>query len=466
MFSYSGVYESYLNIKTNDREKLFEGIKAVIESNECVIDSYAESLGRGKMAILFQEYISDMSYSGVAFSHNPVSGDKEVIIEYSDRDSAVVSGKGEIYQFRQLSENSQNIMKMFQVDSIVNLVNQLFIESNGPVDVEWGIKDDQLYLFQCRKAIIVSEQFVPYKNKISVSNYVKCPVLAKGVSFFRYSQDRMELFTLDENYIYLFENLNNVVAVCNVKGNYLSHQMNILRENHIPVLNYNVDLFKDNNFYLFDGFNGCVIDWSSLDSDSKFEIFDSYFNFLKDNYNLIKRYGIESALKDIYTKIIYISNLDNIYNKLVELDDSSIKILNETIYDIDIFSNEIAFENGFDCCRLVEKQDFTQLQFKKILVNDDHTRSEYRYCINFNSILSAKRFINNMGLFYTRKWTRQVIDVLFKNIHLRFNKANDAFIYLSIVNPSTDDLEVLSSILSLPSPQFLSHEDIKNKIYE
>ena len=107
------------------------------------------------IGILIQEYI-EADWSGVCFSSNPVTGnEEECIIEYQKgKSGSVVGGYGEPTTVI-IDKNNKTVNE--ETDMPINFINQIFEKVKEicniwkvPVDVEWVIKNDKLYITQTR----------------------------------------------------------------------------------------------------------------------------------------------------------------------------------------------------------------------------------------------------------------------------------------------------------------------------
>ncbi len=157
-YSWAGCFESILNI---NKEKISE---AIIECGQSLYGERVKAYKRlhenvvniEDMGILIQQYI-DADWSGVCFSSNPVTGDNdECIIEYQKgKSGSVVGGYGEPttliinkekmdFQYEELDLSKETINLILEkMKQIVNIWNM-------PVDIEWVIKDNDIYITQTR----------------------------------------------------------------------------------------------------------------------------------------------------------------------------------------------------------------------------------------------------------------------------------------------------------------------------
>ena len=155
--SWAGCFESILNI---DENKL---AKSIIECGNSLYGERVKAYRKlhnnvekiKEIGILIQEYI-DADWSGVCFSANPVTGnDNECIIEYQKgKSGSVVGGYGEPItliinkgskEFREKTEISVN-----NINLILKSMDKIYDIWKVPVDIEWVIKNNVIYITQAR----------------------------------------------------------------------------------------------------------------------------------------------------------------------------------------------------------------------------------------------------------------------------------------------------------------------------
>lgn len=139
--SFAGAFDSL--VSSMDVDKLTLALREVKQSIDTC--EYANNQ-RGKMAILVQPYLKQ-DKGGVAFSKNPVTGKREIVIEYSKQGATEITQGGNvkrsIIQYDELIECG---WKQQVLDTMIKL-ESLF---GTPVDVEWGMVGNKIYIFQVR----------------------------------------------------------------------------------------------------------------------------------------------------------------------------------------------------------------------------------------------------------------------------------------------------------------------------
>lgn len=157
--SFAGQYYTALNIKgvnnvLKEIDKCYDSIKSATVKSYLKNNNLSEE--GLKMSVIIQEMV-DADYSGVAFSINPLSGDdKEIVVNIAKGlGDAVVSGHITPTEYSynwfndSVTKNSDLISdKLLQ--KIVKTVLDIQVLFGFPVDVEFAIKDDKMYLLQSR----------------------------------------------------------------------------------------------------------------------------------------------------------------------------------------------------------------------------------------------------------------------------------------------------------------------------
>jgi len=186
--SYAGIFESVLNIKNFD--EMLDAIKQVWCSCFSIsAKEYNDNENIAAMPILIQEMIA-CDKSGIMFTKNPVTNKKEIVVEACKYNNhKIISGEEQAQRYtiflRKLI-NKTNFLKKYS--TLIYRSARLFICSHTlryvlssktkynfnkilskqelkkikkfaecietdlgyPCDIEWGIKDKMLYIFQAR----------------------------------------------------------------------------------------------------------------------------------------------------------------------------------------------------------------------------------------------------------------------------------------------------------------------------
>lgn len=142
--SNAGKFQSYLNVNTNDKEK-------VIKLIDNVIKSYGnEDLNN---QVLVQQYISDSIMSGVLFTRNLEDSAPYYLINYDDESGltdTVTSGKVKNIKSKYILKNNTKVKgEIFQ--RIINSAKEIEnLISYDALDMEFIVARDNIYIVQVR----------------------------------------------------------------------------------------------------------------------------------------------------------------------------------------------------------------------------------------------------------------------------------------------------------------------------
>jgi glutamine kinase len=159
--SMAGYYDSILNV--TGREGLREAIESVIASFGDKPDSRDE--------VLVQPMLERVIRSGVAFTADGVSGAPYYVIEWTEGvdTTAVTSGKSTRTFYASKSDQADYPSEISQVVGMLAELEQIFPDQ--PLDVEFGITQDGLYLLQCR-ALVLQEKVTDTVEHIAILNKI------------------------------------------------------------------------------------------------------------------------------------------------------------------------------------------------------------------------------------------------------------------------------------------------------
>ena len=198
--SFAGLYESVPNVKSYEELK-----KAVIHCWLAAfsdrIGAYIKSAGIGnnpKLALLIQEFIEPES-AGVVFSVNPENGETDEVVINSVKGFAgeLLSGKqeGDAWVYKNggaicIKEPFKSLT-LKQVHKIAETARDIEKYFSEPQDIEWAIKDGQIYIVQSRPITYIGERKKYYYfQNIPVSNDL--------ILLYPYPQKTLDFYFLKE----------------------------------------------------------------------------------------------------------------------------------------------------------------------------------------------------------------------------------------------------------------------------
>lgn len=173
-YSLAGRYDTFLNV-AYDRECLKDKIK------NCFLSLYSEDnlkyykknnidINKIEMNVIVQEMI-ESNVSGILFTVNPTNGkDTQIVIEFSRGAGEAVSGKivpeRIVYDWmtkEYIEEPKINLLGETSIRRIVNISLTLQQELGFPIDLEFGVYDSKLYIFQIRPITKVEYKDIHYR---------------------------------------------------------------------------------------------------------------------------------------------------------------------------------------------------------------------------------------------------------------------------------------------------------------
>ena len=161
--SYAGQFDSFLNVKKDEVSEMVKKCWSSIRNIRA--QRYAQVKNTDlKMAVIVQKMITP-EVSGVAFSANPVNGDKDSIVIEAvlGSNESLVQGAitPDLYivgeNFKILDKkivpqagNHQQKLSDSQISEVARLVADVRRFFNTEVDVEWAIENGKLFILQSR----------------------------------------------------------------------------------------------------------------------------------------------------------------------------------------------------------------------------------------------------------------------------------------------------------------------------
>ncbi|MFP5379376.1 MAG: PEP/pyruvate-binding domain-containing protein, partial [Vicinamibacteria bacterium] len=152
--SFAGQYDTRLNVSGADA--VLAAVRACVASAS---DGRAEAYGHtaGPMAVLVQRMVA-ADAAGVAFSANPMTGDRHEVRVSATRGlgDALVSGAVDADEWRVRGDDTMAVAEPQQavgpdmVRRIAALARRAEAARRAPQDIEWAVSGDRLWLLQSR----------------------------------------------------------------------------------------------------------------------------------------------------------------------------------------------------------------------------------------------------------------------------------------------------------------------------
>ena len=172
--SLAGKYATFLNV-VKDKACFKDKIKS------CFLSLYSADnlqfyrrnnidISKIEMNVIIQEMIKS-NVSGILFTVNPTDGkDTQIVIEFSKGYGNIIDGKTiperivyDWYDEKYIEEPKVNILGDNAIKQIVNISLNLQQEVGFPIDVEFGVYDSKLYIFQIRPITKVNYKDVYFR---------------------------------------------------------------------------------------------------------------------------------------------------------------------------------------------------------------------------------------------------------------------------------------------------------------
>ena len=183
--SNAGMYTSLLNILNNKKD-----ITKAIEDVVSVINIKSKKISRMKNKILIQPFLKNTSMNGVVFSCDIKNVSPYFVINYDENDNTegVTSGTSKtqkITYFSRLNISLEALPSQFL--KIIKLMLELEDKTGSLIDIEFGIQNENLYLFQLRPLVVLN------KNNQFLSKYIisELNLIKRNLNKFFNSKERI-----------------------------------------------------------------------------------------------------------------------------------------------------------------------------------------------------------------------------------------------------------------------------------
>lgn len=161
--SYAGIFETVLNVQTEELLAAINQVKASTDGVRSEMYKRERNTRIEGMGVIIQHMV-EADYAGVAFTYSPVDKDHRIaLIEVvSGNGESLVSGKktpaairvNKITHMNRVTRNGVDNIPDNELENIAEMLMPFIniIEDNYglPMDVEWAIADDQVYILQAR----------------------------------------------------------------------------------------------------------------------------------------------------------------------------------------------------------------------------------------------------------------------------------------------------------------------------
>jgi len=294
-YSFAGQFDTVLDVKPS---QLASAIKEVYSSiyNPRVL-KYLEDAGLSiknvKMAVVIQKFI-ETDFAGVAFTADPVTGDKnKLIIEYvKGLGEGLVSGtveptsismiKGQSKMEIKKPATSSDELEVSKVQEVAQAALNIEKRYGAPMDIEWGIKDNKLFIFQARQITTGEEKKnIPnftVTNKYSVLKGIPASVgiatgavrIVKNIAQLKELKEG-EILVCNITYDNYLPDMLKSSAIITQRGGLTSHAAIVAREHKIPCVvgvTSVMSILKDGDQVIVDASKGVIYSERKLENET------------------------------------------------------------------------------------------------------------------------------------------------------------------------------------------------------
>ncbi len=177
-FSFAGQFDSYLNVTRDELYTYIEKCFSSVANTDNLDYGYTEEL---KMNVVIHEMISS-DVSGVLFTSNPQGIiNEKVIIVGEGLGNLVVEDKVDVTtyyynstdkQFYYETKGNSLVLKEEVFNKLIELSNKIEKDFGKFLDIEFTIKDDEIYILQLRDITTIDdENIVVLDSSNSVESY-------------------------------------------------------------------------------------------------------------------------------------------------------------------------------------------------------------------------------------------------------------------------------------------------------
>ena len=197
--SFAGQFDTYLNVKA---EEVYSRVINCWDSIKNIRSVSYDKSHNGEMAVVVQEMIEG-EVSGVGFSINPITKKlDEIIVE-------AVAGLGEKlvggeitpttyhlnsgdFSVHQVLNANEELVSLEDIKEIGRGIKQIEDCLGFPVDVEWTMKDGEIYWLQARPITSVDENTIP-DTSIDWKHYLTRPFSLFGATLWQAWYDSQQI---------------------------------------------------------------------------------------------------------------------------------------------------------------------------------------------------------------------------------------------------------------------------------
>ncbi len=422
LFSFAGQYQSVLDLFEEHEiinaiilcYKSFASENAKLYSSYNKIDIACESMG-----ILIQEMIP-VNESGVLFTVNPITGEKEYLLESTyGIGTKVVSGCNDRACIR-LNKNELDTYNPLYRELVK--VSEILENYFGYyLDIEWGFSQEKIYIFQARPVILCRKIEKEHFNKPGICK-AKGNSISNNVTVGKLINIDKDGFSKGNIVIYNNKKLDNY-KICELiksrgivllNGGVLSHFANIIREFNKPCISISQDSLEDclGKIAVLDADIGEIFLLDELNAYQKFNyLWNAVLSLNLDNIN---KFGVE---KNKFESVIFDIDEDMLENELIKNNITKTYDSLQSIYTFDFKDKALAANDSY--IRIKQSKTDIKIQFKRYSFVNEKCRNEVSLILDFASLDESINFLQSFGLMQTGYQERTI--KTYSNDEVNFN---------------------------------------------
>lgn len=444
-FSAAGQYETFMNLyETSDIENAILMVRNSASTNSARLYNglYLANCQNfdEEMAVLIQEMIP-CDYSGILYTSNPLSKNEEMLVEFTDGlGDKVASGEktSETYLLDTLIVSSDKNLACINrelkclLEKLRRVANKLIKDFESQLDIEWGICENRLYIFQVRPMFYCHSETSGIYNLDLVSHTyaIKGRTVSHGISIGK----TKDYFTSSNMKQVEVGHIAKYGGFLIKEGGLLSHAASLTRELGRPCIIVDNNMIQQKETYILDGYKGELIPWSRLSFYEKgMYLWEAFYHIAKNvNNNLLHIAGITKIkVEHKYESVVVGSDL--LYK---QTDNYDCYDQYSATYDID--GDELINYNI-----IVRKQqtgDYIRLQVKHINLSKQKYREDQEILFYFENEDQLERFVQQFPLHNTGTQHRKVLRFNFDNYSVNLIKWLNNKSYITVDSISEDSL--------------------------
>ena len=412
LFSAAGQYETYMNLK--DKESVSSAIESIFRSeNSESAQLYKKIYGVNvnsadhDMAILVQEMIK-CDCSGVLYTLNPIDETKEMLIEYSygfgDRVAAGTIN-AQTFKLESGTSSSFQLLKDDKIDQSIQLLKKaaelLTRTFDSALDIEWGISNGALYIFQARPMFKCTS--VPWDKHFAyrlIPNAITGDSISTGIAIGKFEDKDIKILKNKKVYKNVAEIVRNN-AILLLEGGLLSHISSLARELSVPCIKRADSMVYNEVFWVVNGYSAQLLKWSQIENRFKGHyLWEAFWHIARNqNYEMQKNRGIiKTEINSKFEAVVFEYDLDCLNRMLSEVScEVSDHIQRSVTYDIE---DNCLIDKGI-ILRSQSTDDYLRIQIKIASRFQEHFRKDSEILLYFSSTTEIEEFIKKYPVHVT-----------------------------------------------------------------